>query len=224
MAALVSILSAGIITVISGKDLMRLISSSAWWLAPSSPTVTPPWVATIFTLSPGCATEHLTWSQALPEANTAKVLKKAILPEYANPAAVPTASCSATPILKNLSGKTFRNFAVWVEQARSASKTTIFLFSFPSSIKVFLDAELKTRAERIWKDIKIRNLRKEEQAENIREIVEKIKTREESEKKRYQKYYQINPYNKKHYDLVIDTTQVNAEQAADKIVEFIKRK
>jgi cytidylate kinase len=94
----------------------------------------------------------------------------------------------------------------------------------PHSIKVFLDAELKARAERIWKDIEIKNLRKEERAENIREIVEKIQRREESEKKRYQKYYQLNPYDKKHYDLVIDTTHISAEEAAEKVIQFIKER
>ena len=39
--------------------------------------------------------------------NTAKEQAKGILPEAANPAAVPTKSCSAIPILKNLSGYFF---------------------------------------------------------------------------------------------------------------------
>lgn len=94
----------------------------------------------------------------------------------------------------------------------------------PQSVKIFLDAELSTRALRIWEDIKVKNLRKEEQAETIREIVDKIKKREKSEKNRYQKYYRIDPYDEKHYDLVLDTTDITAEEAADKIIEFVKSK
>jgi len=94
----------------------------------------------------------------------------------------------------------------------------------PQAIKIFLDAELKTRAQRILKDIQIRNLRKEERAENIREVIEEAQKREESEKKRYQKYYRINPYDQKHYDLIIDTTKTSAEQSAEKIIKFIKQK
>ena len=67
-----------------------------------------------------------------------------------------------------------------------------FLF-IPNSIKIFLDADIKTRAERIWKDIKIRGLRKEERADTLREIIDEVRKREASEVKRYEKYYQINP-------------------------------
>lgn len=98
-----------------------------------------------------------------------------------------------------------------------------FLF-IPHSIKIFLDADLKTRAQRIWQDIKVKNLRKEEKGETLREIIEETKKREESERLRYQKYYQINPYQKKHYDLIIDTAHLTAQQAADKIIEFVKEK
>lgn len=94
----------------------------------------------------------------------------------------------------------------------------------PKSIKIFLDADLKTRAQRIWKDIKIKNLRKEERAENLREIIDQIKTREKSETIRYQKYYQIDPYDKSHYDLVLDATHSTAEQIADQIILFVKQK
>jgi len=94
----------------------------------------------------------------------------------------------------------------------------------PQSLKVFLDAELKTRAERIWKDVKVKNLRKEEQVETIREIVDQIQRREKSEKIRYEKYYHLNPYDLKHYDLVIDTTSISAEEAADKVVEFVQKR
>lgn len=94
----------------------------------------------------------------------------------------------------------------------------------PSSFKIFLDAELKTRAQRIWRDIKVKNLRKEERAETLREIIDGIRTREKSEKARYKKYYNLDPYDQKHYDLVLDTTNITAEEAADKIVEFVKEK
>ncbi|MFC1686930.1 (d)CMP kinase [Nanoarchaeota archaeon] len=94
----------------------------------------------------------------------------------------------------------------------------------PKSIKIFLDGDLKVRAQRIWHDITVRELRKEERAENIREIIEEMQTREQCEKTRYLKYYDIDPYDMKHYDLVVDTSNINAEEVADKIVEFVKQK
>ena len=34
-----------------GRTRIRARSSTAWWEPPSGPTVTPPWVATILTLT-----------------------------------------------------------------------------------------------------------------------------------------------------------------------------
>jgi len=93
----------------------------------------------------------------------------------------------------------------------------------PNSIKIFLDADLKLRAERIQKDILIKNLRKEERADSLRDIIENMKKREDSERKRYQKYYQVNPYDHKNYDLVIDTSTINAEQVASKIIKILEK-
>jgi cytidylate kinase len=96
-------------------------------------------------------------------------------------------------------------------------------YFIPDSIKIFLDADLKTRAQRIWQDIKIKNLRKEERAETLKEIITEIKTRENSEKTRYQKYYKLNPQEKENYDFFVDTSKTTAEEAADKIVKFVKK-
>ena len=88
----------------------------------------------------------------------------------------------------------------------------------PNSVKIFLDAKLKERAGRIYKD----RVRQEENVtpENTQQ---NIKTREESEKKRYLEYYKLDPYDKKHYDLVVDTTNMTPEQAVEKIIKFIQK-
>ena len=96
-----------------------------------------------------------------------------------------------------------------------------FLF-IPGSIKIFLDGELKTRAERIWKDIKVKGKRKEERADTIREIIEEMQNREKNEQKRYFKYYQVDPYDQKHYDCVVDTTSLTQEEVTQKVLEFLK--
>tara|TARA_Y100000310_G_C20625894_1_gene785849 strand:+ start:761 stop:1318 length:558 start_codon:yes stop_codon:yes gene_type:complete len=93
----------------------------------------------------------------------------------------------------------------------------------PKSKKIFLTADLKSRAERIWKDITIKNTRKEERGENLKDIIEELKRREESEKKRYQQYYQTNPYDKKNYDLVVDSSSISAEAVAEKIISWLKK-
>ena len=118
-----------------GRVLIMLISSNIWCVAPSSPTVIPACVAHIFTLAFVCAIVFLIWSYALPAANTAKVLTYGIFPKVLNPAPVPIISCSAIPISKNLSGNSFAKIDVFVAPDKSASSTTTFLFSSPSSAK-----------------------------------------------------------------------------------------
>ncbi len=97
-------------------------------------------------------------------------------------------------------------------------------YFIPQSIKIFLDADLKIRAQRIWQDIKIKGLRKGERADNLREIIEEIERRKDSERARYLKYYKVNPDEEKHYDLIVETTKITAEEVVEKIIEFIKKR
>jgi len=89
----------------------------------------------------------------------------------------------------------------------------------PHSIKIYLTAQLNTRASRILSD-RIRN----EKNINLEKTVDNIKKRENSEKKRYREYYKLDPNNEEQYDLVVDTTQITPEQAVEEIIGFLKRK
>jgi cytidylate kinase len=81
-------------------------------------------------------------------------------------------------------------------------------------VKVFLDCDDKVRAERILKDE-----RKDEKSGDIKEIIKKISEREESERVRYKKYYNADYYDKKLYNLVIDTTKLDIEEVVGRIVK-----
>ena len=50
------------------------------------------------------------------------------------------------------------------------------------------------------------------------------KERLNSDKKRYEKYYKLNPNDKSQYDFVLDTSNLNQKQVAEKVLEFIKSK
>ena len=89
----------------------------------------------------------------------------------------------------------------------------------PGSVKIFLDGNDMTRARRILKD-KIRN----EANVTIEQTMANMKKRENSEQKRYKEYYDLDLDDKKHYDLVIDTTHITAEQVVEKIVEFLTKR
>jgi len=86
-----------------------------------------------------------------------------------------------------------------------------------NSVKIFLDADIEERARRILAD----KARKEQNID-LKTTKQNIEAREKSEKKRYKKYYGLNPYDKKYYDLVIDTGNLTPEQAASTVLRFIK--
>lgn len=110
--------------------------------------------------------------------------------------------------LKEL-GKTKDNFVV-------DGRLTAF-FIPDADVRVFLETDDKVRAERILKD-----RREHEKSEDIKEMVEKIRKREESEKKRYRQYYGVDYSDKKLYNLVIDTTKMIPDEVVEKIVDFVK--
>lgn len=89
----------------------------------------------------------------------------------------------------------------------------------PHSIKVFIDADFEERAKRILAD----RIRKEHNV-NLENTKENIKIREDNEQKRYQKYYQINPYDKSQFELIIDSTNKKPKEIAEEIIEYIKDK
>ena len=80
-----------------------------------------------------------------------------------------------------------------------------------------MDCDDKVRAGRILKDE-----RKDEKSKNVNELIKKIKQREQSERKRYQKLYNIDYYNKKLYNLIIDTTNLTIKEVLEKILKSIK--
>ncbi|MBI4452610.1 (d)CMP kinase [Candidatus Woesearchaeota archaeon] len=86
-----------------------------------------------------------------------------------------------------------------------------------ADIRVFLETDDKVRAERILKD-----RREHEKSNDVDEVVEKIRKREESEKKRYRQYYGVDYSDKKLYNLVIDTTSLMPNEVVERIVEFVK--
>jgi cytidylate kinase len=94
----------------------------------------------------------------------------------------------------------------------------------PESFKVYLDLSPEEATERILKDLKVNELRQNsENSKNKEEILEKITSRLESEKKRYLELYNIDYTDKKNYDLVIDTKINNLEQVAEIITEEYKK-
>jgi len=89
----------------------------------------------------------------------------------------------------------------------------------PKSFKVFLKVDVNEAARRIFNHKR----RLEEENKTVQATLENINKRKKSELHRYEKYYNLNPYDKKNYDLVIDTTKNVAEQTADEIILAVKK-
>ncbi len=86
----------------------------------------------------------------------------------------------------------------------------------PDSIKIFLDVTDEKGAERILGD----KSRTTEGYHDIKDAVIKLHERRDSEKKRYNDLYGINPYDVSNYDIVIDTTHLDIAG----VVKEIKKK
>ena len=91
-------------------------------------------------------------------------------------------------------------------------------YCIPKSKKIFLYVDKKIGAERIF----LNQRKDEKKANNIEEMIKIIGLRKKSDVRRYKKIYQINPYEKKHYDLVIDTTTKTLKEVCFIILKEIK--
>jgi len=89
----------------------------------------------------------------------------------------------------------------------------------PQSIKIFLDVDTKLGAERIMADHRV----DEPQYPGVAEAQARLQQRVDCDKRRYQKYYKLNPFDRSQYDYVLDTTHETVESAADKLIAFIER-
>ncbi|MFH1638234.1 MAG: (d)CMP kinase [Candidatus Woesearchaeota archaeon] len=84
----------------------------------------------------------------------------------------------------------------------------------PDSVKVFLGADINVAAERIFKDP--RNT--EKKYNNVEEVEAAIKDRMENDGKRYKERYGFDAFDRKNFDIVIDTTSISAEEVAEEII------
>ncbi len=98
-------------------------------------------------------------------------------------------------------------------------------YHIPESIKIYINVDEKSGAERIWKDLQdkeISQARNQEAASSIEEVIHKNRVREEGDAQRYLKLYGVDHRDKSNYDKVIDTTNITADEAADRIIQYLQ--
>lgn len=89
-------------------------------------------------------------------------------------------------------------------------------YFIPDSIKIFLTCDDETAARRIYRD-----QRDDEKYINYSDALKQVKTRRESEKKRYLKYYNIDYTDPKYFDLIIDTSDYTTEETVNIILTYL---
>lgn len=90
------------------------------------------------------------------------------------------------------------------------------------AFKIFLDCEVDIAVKRIFKDKSI-SRKSEKKTNDFESTKKKIFKRILCEKKRYKKLYGIDYYDKKNYNLIIDTTNKTKQQVVDEIVQHIQK-
>jgi len=96
-------------------------------------------------------------------------------------------------------------------------------YFLPESFKVFIKVDPMVGAQRIFLDLKEnKDKRNEDNVSTLEQVEKSIEKRQKSDAKRYKKYYSIDPYNEKNYDLVIDSSKVTPEQVCEKIIESLR--
>ncbi len=90
----------------------------------------------------------------------------------------------------------------------------------PDSVKLYLDVSPEEGARRIL------NTKRPDEREysSLDDALDALGQRVESDRKRYKKWYGVDCYDHRHYDFIVDTTNLSPEQVADKIIDYIQTK
>lgn len=112
-------------------------------------------------------------------------------------------------------GKTSDNFVI--------SGRTSWHF-IPDSIKIYLDVDANVGAKRVWLELNKKNRCNEDKKfETLKDVVASHRKRAISDIKRYKKYYQINVYDHKNFDYIIDTTNLTKKQVLSQVYAYVKK-
>ncbi len=90
----------------------------------------------------------------------------------------------------------------------------------PKSVKVFLDCDLRVAAERIFRDQRP----DEPLQDSVEDVMKMLKLRVENTRRRYRKWYNVDFLDKAHYDILIDTTNMNADELVSTILSLLRPK
>ena len=88
----------------------------------------------------------------------------------------------------------------------------------PHSKKIFLYADEGTRAKRIFNDKSNKQRMDSEKLESFEQTKDNMIKRDNVNIERWKKYYDFDYTDKKHYDLVIDATNLTVDEVVEKVL------
>ncbi len=94
----------------------------------------------------------------------------------------------------------------------------------PESFKVYLDLNPEVAMARIFKDANLNALRdSSHEGDSMDDVIGQVNDRMNSERKRFNSLYKINPFAVKHFDLIIDTSRHSPETVALTVFDNYKK-
>ncbi len=95
----------------------------------------------------------------------------------------------------------------------------------PESFKVYLDLDIDVATARIFKDAVTNQSRSNEMnaSQSIGDVQKQVQSRLNAEVRRFRSLYGINPYDTKHFDLIINTSRHSPQTVALTVFDEYKR-
>ena len=95
----------------------------------------------------------------------------------------------------------------------------------PESFKVYLDLDLDTATARIYSDVSSNELRQAAgtSTTSLSDVSRQVRERMENERARFQKHYNVDPYDKEHFDLVINTSRHAPQTVAVTVFDYYRK-
>jgi CMP/dCMP kinase len=94
----------------------------------------------------------------------------------------------------------------------------------PESFKVYLDLDLEVATARIFKDA-VNNKKRSEAGEggdSLPDVARQVRERMQDEQDRFKTLYGVDPYNTRHFDLVIDTSRHDPQTVAITVFDMYR--
>jgi CMP/dCMP kinase len=94
----------------------------------------------------------------------------------------------------------------------------------PESFKVYLDLDLEVATARIFKDA-VNNKKRSDAGEggsSLPDVAKRVRARMQDEQNRFRTLYGIDPYNTRHFDLVIDTSRHDPQSVAITVFDMYR--